>query len=316
MTTSELLPISAVVATRDRAGTLERALNSLADQDALPAELIIVDASVDGRTRDIAEVFAGKVANAGCVVAFHLAAAVGAAAQRNQGAAASTKPYIWFFDDDVLFEPHCLRLLWEALRSDAHLGGVNAMIVNQRYQPPGTISRLLFGILSGQRAASYAGRIIGPAVNLLPEDRNDLPDVVPVEWLNTTCVLYRRDALPSPPFPAHFLGASLLEDVALSCAVGKTWRLANVRKARVFHDSQQGDHKRSIVAASRMELVNRHYVMTQVLKRRRLVDYAKLALWECFLLANAAIRVRGFLRELSGKLLGLGDMMLGEQGTR
>src|SRR4029077_19457523 len=108
---------------------------------------------------------------------------------------------------------------------------------------PGRVSRLVFRLMGERREASYAGKGLGPAGNLLPENRDDLPEMVPVQWLNTTCTMYRREALPEPPFPTNFTGYSLMEDLALSLQVGKSWRLMNARTARVFHDSQPGDHK-------------------------------------------------------------------------
>ena len=45
MSGADIVPISAIVPTRDRAEVLRRALRSLSAQGALPAELIIVDAS-------------------------------------------------------------------------------------------------------------------------------------------------------------------------------------------------------------------------------------------------------------------------------
>ena len=148
--------------------------------------------------------------------------------------------------------------------------------------------------------------MLGPAVNLLPEDRDDLPEVVPVQWLNTTCTLYRREALPEPMFPSNFIGYSLMEDLTLSLTVGRHWKLANARTARIYHDSQRGEHKEDVVAMSTMELVNRHYVMTKVMGKRDFGDYAKLAVWELFQLASCAIDNRGgiaFWRELRGKML-------------
>ena len=143
------------------------------------------------------------------------------------------------------------------------------------------------------REKSFAGRVIGPAVNLLPEDRHDLPEVVPVEWLNHGCTIYRREALPDPPFPAEFTGYSLMEDLALSLQVGKTWKLANARTARIFHDSQPGTYKSDARSRSRMELVNRHFVMTRIMGRRGFIAYLKLAAWELFSLASALASRRG-----------------------
>src|SRR5436190_7073428 len=161
------------------------------------------------------------------------------------------------------------------------------MIVNQRYLAPGLASRSIFRLLHGKNEPSFAGRVIGPAVNLLPEDRDDLPAVVPVEWLNTVCTIYRREALPSPPFDSFFTGYSMMEDLALSLRVGQKWRLANVRTARVVHESQSGMEKHRASAFHAMELVNRHYVMRNVMGRQRLSDFGRLVLWEIFTIASS-----------------------------
>ena len=306
----ELIPLSVVIPTRNRAAVLRRTLESLAAQSSQPARIVLVDASEDQTTRSLC--VERSVPGLASEVAWCAAQIRGAASQRNQGVRECQHAAIGFFDDDILFRPDCVGRLWGALQSDAVLGGVNAMITNQRYQQPGRISRFVFRTMAGRREVSYAGRVLGPAVNLLPEDRDDLPEVVPVQWLNATCTLYRREALPQPPFSAKFTGYSLMEDLALSLIVGSHWKLANVRTARIYHDSQPGGHKDDIVALSRMELVNRHHVMTKIMERRRSRDYAKLTLWELFQLANCALQERGgtrFRQELSGKCLGIFDIL-------
>jgi glycosyltransferase involved in cell wall biosynthesis len=306
------VPVSAIVPTRGRPDILLRTLTSLRTQRLGPAELIIVDASDDDQTQEAIEAFARHEDLCKWQIIWERAQERGAAVQRNQGLARAVQPVIWFFDDDILFELDCVGRLWAALQSDAGLGGVSAMITNQRYRPPGRPSQLMFRLMAGKAETSYAGRVLGPAVNLLPEDRDGLPDVVAVDWLNTTCTLYRREALPQPPFPDNFTGYSLMEDLALSLTVGKHWTLANARTARIYHDSQPGGHKNDVVEMSRMELVNRHYVMSEVMGKRRFGDYVKLALWELFQLASRAVDNRGgidFWRELRGKMLGLCNVL-------
>jgi len=107
------------------------------------------------------------------------------------------------------------------MQSDAGIGGVNAMITNQQYHTPGRVSRIMYRLMHGKKSASYAGKCIGPASNLLPQDIDSLPEYQPVEWLNTTCTLYRKEALPQPAFHSHFTGYSLMEDVSLSLTVAK-----------------------------------------------------------------------------------------------
>jgi glycosyltransferase involved in cell wall biosynthesis len=299
------VPVSLVIATRDRATVLARTLSALGGQSVLPVEWTVVDASTDERTR---EVCAGLPTDQWSVsLRYHRAAAAGAASQRNEGVAHTRQPFVLFADDDILPEPECFARLWAAIRADERLGGVNATITNQQYHSPGRPSRLLYRLLHGHAEASYAGRVIGPGLNLLPADYPDLPEVVPVEWLNTTCTLYRREALPDPPFPAHFTGYSLGEDIALSLHVARRgWTLANARTARIFHDSQPGTHKDDPARLACMEMVNRHYIMTEVLGRRRLSDYGRLALLESFHLVAGRKRWPAVLR---GQLRGAWEIV-------
>lgn len=308
-----LLPISALVPTRHRAIAFERTLFSLAQQASQPCEMIVVDGSTDDATERLCR---QPIPRLQTTIRYYRASEIGAATQRNQAMRQATQDFIWLIDDDILFEPDCLFRLWTALQSLPAIGGVNAMITNQRYLPPGRISRTLFQFLHGHTENSYAGKCIGPALNLLPEDRDDLPEIVPVEWLNTTCTLYRREALPQPLFPGNFVGYSLMEDVTLSLTVGKAWQLANARTARIFHDSQPGDHKNHAGVLAKMELVNRHFVMTQILERRQLQDYWKLTVLQLFELAALLQTGQGWRSlpiVLQGKLAGLAEILSGGQ---
>jgi len=300
--TVEMIPVSAVIPTKNRSASLLRTFESLVQQAIQPREILVVDAGDDASTHQVCtRVFDGLTAN----IRWQKASTVGAARQRNQGMQQVTQPFVWFFDDDILLDPHCVERLWKAISSDQQLGGVSAMIKNQNYGMPGAVSRFMFQWMNGKHEPTYSGRVIGPAVNLLPEDRDDLPDVVPVEWLNTTCTMYRREALPLPPFDSHFKGYSLMEDVALSLKVAQAgWKLANVRTARIYHDSQSGEHKNSSTARAEMEFANRYYVMTEVLQRQGVRDYLKLFAFEGFNLLSlmwSRDGFRSFWATLKGK---------------
>ena len=300
--TTEVLPVSAVIPTFNRPHSLQRTLDSLVAQNALPAQLIVIDGSQAEETRMVVEAWAAAVGSQ-CQVVYQRAFQLGAAVQRNQGVAIAAQPFIWFFDDDILFESDCVKRLWAAIKSDEALGGVNAMITNQSYAAPGLTTRTLFRLLAGESSDSYAGKCIGPALNILPEDNPNLPDVVPVEWLNTGCTIYRREALPSPPFDSHFTGYSFMEDVALSLTVGKKWKLRNARTARIYHDSHPAKYKSNPSALATMELINRHYVMTRILGRSSTIDYAKLTLLEIFGIVTPLVSARAW-KALPAVLIG------------
>jgi GT2 family glycosyltransferase len=302
--------LSGVVPTKARAQQLWRTFHSLAEQSAQPAKIIVVDASDDLKTRQVCE---EGISGLYSEIQWIKAKRLGAAGQRTEGVCMLRDEFVWFFDDDILFEDECILRLWLALQGEARMGGVNAAIVNQRYQAPGTASRLVFSLMNGRREKTFAGKVIGPAINLLPEDGAGLADVVPVEWLNTTCTMYRREALPSPTFDPFFVGYSLMEDLTLSLRVVRNgWKLANIRNARIFHDSQPGEHKSNVAATAAMELVNRHYVMTRILERRGVLDYLRLFLWEAFQLAVCAARTNtrhALWPEIRGKLCGLKQIL-------
>jgi GT2 family glycosyltransferase len=224
----------------------------------------------------------------------------------------ASQDVIWLLEDDIILETDCLAELWKAMQSDKLVGGVSSMITNQRYISPGRVSRLLFRSLHGRTEASYAGKCIGPALNLLPEDRDDLPTVVPVEWLNAGCTLYRREALPHPMFSDNFKGYSLMEDLALSLRVGQHWKLANARLARIYHDSQSADYKSNQAALAKMELINRHYVMTKVLGRNHVGYYLKLAFLEAFGVITPLTSLRAWAAlpsVLLGKIKGVSALL-------
>jgi glycosyltransferase involved in cell wall biosynthesis len=165
--TKKFLPITVVIATLNRPAILQRTLASLAEQDALPTQIVIID----GSAGDDTQVAVGEATfSAGCSLTWQRATHLGAAAQRNQGVKLATQPYIWFCDDDIVLEPECLARLWQAINSDSTFGGVNAMITNQRYNAPGRVTRTLYRLLDGKSRDCYAGKCIGPALNILPQD--------------------------------------------------------------------------------------------------------------------------------------------------
>ncbi len=303
-----LLPVSGIIPTRNRAESLRRTLQSFSEQNCQPTEIIVIDGSDDDLSLQI---IGNGVVNLWSNIVYAKASVLGAASQRNQGCELAKFSFILFTDDDIFLEPHCLERLWNAISNPDEVGGVSAMITNQKYLPMGRFSSAIAAFLLGRRMNSYAGKLIPPGWGMLPEDRDNLAEVVEVEWLNTTATIYKSKVLPSPPFDLHFKGYSLMEDVALSAIVAKKWKLMNARTARIYHDSQTGDHKRNVFAMSRMELVNRHYIMVQILERRSIVDYFKLLILEAFGLLSL---FRGFtsLRTLpavlGGKIMAIYDI--------
>jgi len=302
-----LLPISAVIPTAQRPAVLKRTLQSLYEGSAQPAEIILVDRSDSEEfslTARHIENWQGEN-----VQITHLAASTsGAAAQRNEGIAHTTQEHLLFMDDDVILEPDCLEKVWNCLEAEQDAGAASAMISNQKYHSPGFISSRLFAWFAGEKLASYAGRCIGPACNILPSDQSTLPAHAKIDWLNAGCTIYKKNILPEPVFDSHFQGASICEDLALSLRVGKTHSLYNVREALLFHDSQPGSHKSSASKNTAMKVRNRRYILNNIIADNSLktkLQLAALSLWENIGTLHDPKEIARFPQRLYGVCCGL-----------
>ena len=157
-----IVPVSAIIPTRNRAAILARFLDSLAGQAVLPAELVICDGSDDDLTQDLVRAqrsrFGDKV-----LWVYVKAARIGLAPQRNEAVAAASQPYVWFLDDDIILEPGCLENLFETIRQNPAVGGVTATLINEPYRTPGRWTRLLMKWFEhGRVRESYASACVGP----------------------------------------------------------------------------------------------------------------------------------------------------------
>ena len=273
---TQLFDLSAIIPTLNRDVILKRTLESFANQSFQPKEIIIIDASLNfDETKYL------NIENLKSDILHIRAIEKGGATQRNQGIAIANYPIIGFFDDDILLEADCIKILWDTLHMDRNCGGVNAVITNQTYQPPGKVSSFFYKLMGADIKTSLAGKCIGPAINFWP-DANNQGSVNKIDWLFSGCTLYRKEALPSPVFDAHFKGYSLMEDLALSLRVGKNWILLNNSKAKIFHDSQPSDEKDNIAIMAEMDLVNRYYIMKYILMKTTYKDILRLVLQQLF----------------------------------
>ena len=115
--------ISIVIATKDRADYLERALDSLELQTDAPAfEAIVVD---NGSTDDTRAVVERRAARAAMPLTYLYEPEPNRGKARNRGIAAARGELVAFCDDDVQAPPG-----WLAAHAAAHAGGRRPAVVN------------------------------------------------------------------------------------------------------------------------------------------------------------------------------------------
>ncbi|MFC5805538.1 glycosyltransferase [Streptomyces formicae] len=145
---------SVVVATRERADQLARALDSLLTQDHPDFEIVVVDnAPVTDATRDLVQ-----TKYAGAVRYVH-EPVPGLAAAHNRGIAAADGAVLAFTDDDVIADPHWLTALSAPFADDPRIGCATGLILPARLTTPAQI--LLES--HGGFAKGFAPRTYDPA---------------------------------------------------------------------------------------------------------------------------------------------------------
>ncbi|CAL9546073.1 hypothetical protein SUDANB176_04344 [Streptomyces sp. enrichment culture] len=125
---------SVVVATRERAGQLARALDSLLAQDHPDFEVVVVDnAPVTDGTRELVERKYGERVRYVCEPVPGLAVA------HNKGLAAARGEVIAFTDDDVVADPRWLTELTAPFAADPRLGCATGLILPARLRTPAQV---------------------------------------------------------------------------------------------------------------------------------------------------------------------------------
>jgi GT2 family glycosyltransferase len=302
------LAAAVVIATCNRAEPLRDCLNSLGCQSLRPDLVIVVDSSDGDETADMIEHIQPTM---GFPIRHERTISKSAARQRNLGAERTTAEVIVFLDDDVVLEEAFLSEVMSVFQSDlpGEIGGVSGTISNQIYTNPRGLNRFLLGFCLGRWTGSYAGQLLGPAINFLPADEPNT--VQEVEWLPSGCSAYRREVFMSYRFGNDFGGYSFAEDVHLSSRVRQTHRLLNTTRARVFHhDLGKSTHK-DWKALGESQVVNRHAIMVTILGRNRLSDHIQLFGYEVvytslsWLAAGVtSARLAILVKQLRGKLSG------------
>lgn len=131
---TDLPRTSVVVATRERAGQLARALDSLLAQDHPDFEIVVVDnAPVTGATQDLVEHKYGER------VRYVREPVPGLAVAHNRGISVADGTVIAFTDDDVIADPQWLTALIAPFAADPGLGCTTGLILPARLRTPAQI---------------------------------------------------------------------------------------------------------------------------------------------------------------------------------
>jgi len=256
-----LLEYTIVIATFERPAELARMLVSVAEQTRRPASIIVVDSSRNEDTRAVVEAHASALP-----IVYERAIEPSAAKQRNQGALRVKTPLIAFIDDDARLFPDTCEKLCRVFDEDAAgtVGGVAGRLTGESRPVPGKLLWWYYRIQAGYAHPTYGGKLLGPAVNCYPSYTENDGDLIPSDWLSSTCVFYRTAAFNEELFPS-FSGYSFMEDVHLSARIAKHHRIFFHRTALFDHDDAPSSWKRDWVALARSRVRNQRLVARDIM---------------------------------------------------
>jgi len=290
---SETLSYSIVIATYERPDALRDALASVARQTRRPERIVIVDSSVGDATCAIATQFP-------LPISYERAPQPSAARQRNQGSRHIATPLLAFMDDDVVLAPDVFEKLCAVFEENPATGGVAARMNGATHSPPRGALWWYYRLQAGFPDDTYGARLFGPAINCFPCYERAESELMPADWLNLGCVLFRTEAFQHELFP-NFEGYSHMEDVHLSARIGRTHRLFFHTTARYDHFPRESPAKTNRRDLGQMRIRNQQTVAREVMGMSGLSLQWKMLLHRLFIsLFLIRFRPAGWKGELAG----------------
>ena len=223
------------ICTKDRPDLLARVLGSVA-ADRPGAEVVVVDASSDDRSREVCEW--ARTADPRLDVSHFRATRPGLARQRNEAARLCDErgaEIVHFLDDDAVISPGYFDAIEACFGQDPRMGGVGGAVQNPRAEAHWRFNR--FFLLSGAFPYTFArsGRVVNPQSAVPGQGAPRQRGQRPVQWLQGFAMSYRIDVLRTNQFDERLRGYSYGEDRDFSFRVGQQWRLAVADAARCEH---------------------------------------------------------------------------------
>lgn len=251
---------SIVIATYERADALRNALASVHAQTHPPQQVIIVDASAGHESRALA-------AASALPMLYRRAEQASAALQRNQGFRDVKTPLLAFIDDDVVLAPDVFAQLCAVFDQRPETAGVAARMNGATHPAPRALLWWYYRLQAGFSDGHFGARLFGAAINCFPCYDAATEELIPADWLNLGCVLFRSDAFGEELFP-NFEGYSFGEDVHLSARMKRHGPLYFHANARYDHFPASSPARRDAFLAAQMSARHRRLIAREILGLR------------------------------------------------
>jgi len=292
--------LAVVICTYQRAASLSRYLDSM-DSQKRPAQLLIIDASLDDATERMIEARRDLNRLAECFSYVRVTGSLrGLTRQRNFGAARVRTDLIAFFDDDIVLLPGCLAELERVHREYEGVVGVMGFVPNE-YETPSLRWRLRVWLraIPDMRPGRYHRAGISVPWDFQPP----VDDVLEGEWIPGGVTMWKTEVVRKLRFNESFRGYSAGEDLEFSLRAAALGRLMFAGRAHLLH-LHEGSGRPDPYRLGYMSIQNAYEIHRRCLKGRTRLDVLRfayaaaidIAVWTVGTLRPRASETRQFLR--------------------
>jgi glycosyltransferase involved in cell wall biosynthesis len=262
------MTISVVIPTMNRAQDLKNALESIMRQTMLPTEVIVVDQSVDGRTKQVISEMAARYTAIHFEYAYQKEKSTVKA--RNRGIALAKSDVVCFIDDDIVLFEDYFEQINRYFEENPAVGGLMGNVVVDR-ELKGLKWELRKFMLRLFLINNFDAKMTVSGFGY-PVYEREVHVPMRVELLSGYSMNFRRHLLENEKFDEWFSGYSYREDVDLSYRLSRKTKLMIVPQVRFYHRSSSAN-RLNLEALKRMEVKNSYYVFRKYKYRNFLSNF-------------------------------------------
>jgi glycosyltransferase involved in cell wall biosynthesis len=227
--TDSIESISVCVPTYNRSDQVRQLLGNLAEQVCLPDEILLVDASPDDLTGQVAKEFAERLPGLR-----HEVWEKGLTRQRNRAIELATGDVLLFLDDDIILEADFIQNLRRLMLEDEkhEITGLTGLLLNEKPQVPGPgwhLKRRLGIVETDEKGKLLACGETTP----LPRPLSSA--LLPTGHLPGCLHAWRKEVIRKYRFSLFFQDYGLGEDKYFSCCASKNHALFVSSELKATH---------------------------------------------------------------------------------
>lgn len=220
------MTLSAIIATMNRPGDLEKALASVFRQTRRPEQVLVIDQSEDARSREVCARYPG--------VTYVHQQEKSLVRARNNGLARAGADIISFLDDDIVLEPDYFEKIMAYFEAHPEVGAVSG-----NADSPVKFAGFKWGIrrlLQRLFLVSFFDGRMTPSGFGYPIFEHLISKPMRVEFLPGCNMNFRASAIAGMRFDERFTGYSYREDADFSYEVSRRHPVMMIPDARLVHN--------------------------------------------------------------------------------